>query len=552
MSSLFKSVKDKYKNKVNRKIVKGYAVEQLPEIPSYLDTIIRSSIKSISPEIPFKYLGYKILSPDEDIANQGNITDIDISNSTLYKVTYTFEYNEEPIERTLSLPYVKEGGILVLSDAKYSIVPVLTEYVISSAKGDIFTRLMKDKLIFKKLERVIMIDGRRTPIAIVISDIYKLSKSKNPQVPVALLLFIKYGFKGLFKSLFNTTVVLLVDEEPSLKLKDTHTIFSSTGKKPRGLKDLDYIPHNIIIAVPKDKVSQYMESVITSLIWTFDTSNVFSKELKNVLNDSAKEKRFWKLLLGKVIFRNSYTYDKIFTSMNEYIGMIDGYMDDVTQKKLRENNIILDDFYDLIALVIRDYNMFVVTAESRSTSSENRYLDINYYLMFEHIAGINKAFFAINKEFKQDKLTYNSIVNIFNKQLSAKKIFNLIKGGNVSLALIPVDYSGDNYYPKITSMLEDQNRGQGVKRSKTNVFPFATRTLHAEDLNMGNLLYLSKKSPTPRLKVNPYVDIDFESGKIKITKSKKSTLEQLEEMLSGKTASKLINSDLIDSNIDEE
>ena len=95
--------------------------------------------------------------------------------------------------------------------------------------------------------------------------------------------------------------------------------------------------------------------------------------------------------------------------------------------------------------------------------------------------------------------------------------------------------------------MSKQNCGSGVKRSKNNSFPYATRTLHAEDLNMGNLLFLSKKTPTPRFRVNPYIDVDFNTGKIILTKKKKKTLNILEEMLSGKVSEKQIDPSLINS-----
>jgi len=79
-----------------------------------------------------------------------------------------------------------------------------------------------------------------------------------------------------------------------------------------------------------------------------------------------------------------------------------------------------------------------------------------------------------------------------------------------------------------------QNRGQGVKRSTRNVLPPNTKTLRAEDLAFGSMLYLIKKYPSPRFKINPFVKVELETGKIKLDDDVKRTVDKLEVMLTHK------------------
>jgi hypothetical protein len=298
------------------------------------------------------------------------------------------------------------------------------------------------------------------------------------------------------------------------------------------LKDPNYRPHGIKILVPKDKVTPTLESIVGSLIVSFDLVNLYSKDIVNVIDNPKKEKIFWKAILGKVIYKNNYTLSRLLKDMDEFLDVVKGYIDEIIYEKLKENNIIVNDFYELIFHIIDKFNHYVLIGEERSASIDTRYIDINYYILFELISGINKTLYSINKEYSRKKLTTKDINKIFNNHWSSRKIFNLIKNG-VNIALNLVDYSGDNYYWKITSLLHDQNQGQGVKKHKDNAFPKSTRQIHAEDLIMGNVLYLSKKAPSPRFKINPFAKIDFTTGKF-ITDDVRDTLEVLNKLLEGK------------------
>jgi hypothetical protein len=535
-----KQVEDKAK--FNTKITQGLAKYYLEKVPYFLDTIIRTGVQNLNPNIPFKYHGWRYLSAEEDYKDQfkssSTKTVIDIAKNTLYKIEFKFEFDGKEFSRVLLLPYVEKGGVLTLSDAIYAVVPVLTEYTVYPTNKEVFVRLLKDKLVFKRQERNILINGIKTAVPIIHSYSYKLSQGANDKVPMALYLFVKNGFYGVFEKYFNTKPIvkglyeIVADEE-----KEKYTVFESTGIKPRILQDPNYEPHGIKILVEKDKVNPFMESIIGSLIYSFDIINRFSRNLPDILNGRSRmdEKMFWMILLGKVIFRNKYTNDKIIKAMTDHVSVINTYLDSIIEEKLKESGIFVEDFFDLIAYIIRHYNELVINSDKRSSSLDNRYIDIIYYVAFEIMSGINKIFYGINKEYnkKGDKLNFKDIESLFNKHMTSRKIFNLIKAP-INISLMPIDYSGDNYYPKITAILEDQNRAKGIERDSKAAFPPFARILHAEDLYMGNVLYIVKKSPSPRFRVNPFMELDINTGKIKMDNIMREKLDKLERMLSGK------------------
>ena len=76
-------------------------------------------------------------------------------------------------------------------------------------------------------------------------------------------------------------------------------------------------------------------------------------------------------------------------------------------------------------------------------------------------------------------------------------------------------------------------------RSKQSTFPKSTQVIHGEDLYLGTLLYLSKKSPTPRLKINPYADIT-PTGRFNPTKEEKRTIDKLDSMFKGRANNDMV------------
>ena len=96
------------------------------------------------------------------------------------------------------------------------------------------------------------------------------------------------------------------------------------------------------------------------------------------------------------------------------------------------------------------------------------------------------------------------------------------------------DISLDMIYIKSTSTLEDQSRGNGVNRGAKSQFPANTRFIKGQDPLIGSLLYLAKKSPSPRFKANIFMDYSVNSGKVKIAQEDIEIAEVIDKMLMGR------------------
>jgi len=63
--------------------------------------------------------------------------------------------------------------------------------------------------------------------------------------------------------------------------------------------------------------------------------------------------------------------------------------------------------------------------------------------------------------------------------------------------------------------------------------PASTKVLKGGDLGFGSLLFLRKALPSPRFKLNMFVDYDVATGRIRYTEEMKETLKLLGDMLQG-------------------
>ena len=552
MNDVMKAMLEESDIKLNGQVVEGMSMLYLESIIRHLDAVIKSGIATLSMDVPLIYKGYRKLTPKEDFYNNINSSIskniVDISKNYIFKVEFGFQYDGIEINRNIALPYVDRGGYLRLSDANYVIVPVLSEYPISPAPGQLFIRLLRDKLKIQKMERSILVNGEKVPKQIIYSKSYKLLKNVNDVVPIALYMFVKYGFYETFNKYFKTKPILLVGDVDTKKYEEEYNVYTTVGMKPRNLQMMNYIPHKIKILVKKEAVTPFLEIVVSSLIYSFDMSPLFAMNIGKVagkkehvgtqftFHNIDSESLFWITLLGKIIFKNKYSLDRIQVDMLEHMEILNGYLDNIIKEKLLEIGINIADFFDLIPWVIENFHELVMNYEKYSSKLSNRYIDVLYYILFDLIVGINKAFLEFKRTSSRKKLTEREINRLFNKYLSTKKVFNLIKGSGsgTNISILPVDNTTDAIFWKMSSILEDQNRGEGVKRSTRNVLPPNAKTLHAEDLVFGSMLHLIKKYPSPRFRVNPFVDIDFHTGKILITGDLEKSVDKLESMLVNK------------------
>lgn len=560
MNNTLARIIDETSPKFNKEVTDGNVPRVLKGCPEYLDAIFRSSIKSLSPSVDMEYLGVRRLTPEEEFrysfTGSPPRATYDIAVSDIYMVEFMFRYGNEYINKPMYLPYALDGNILRISSAVYAITPVLSDTVISPSSDKVFVRLLKDKLTFESFSYNIIFNGERKPKHMLYTTIIKTSKLKimdnlgKVVTAASLYLLGEYGLRGSIKKYAGIDDVVITNKSVD-KLREHYNVYESTGLPPKALKEKrGYVKNEIKICIPKSaNITTYLENLIVGAIYTIDVLPHNQEDLLNAdehrnLDD---ERMYWRIALGRIAYNNTYSIDRIGPDTDSHFNALQGYLDNLIQEKLRENDIIVDTFFDLIAVLLSRFNTWLLNSKMYNSDISNRYIDIYYYILYDIIIGFNKVILNINK--RADKkigiLDLKEINKMFNNDFIARKIFSVVKSKQISLAAQSIsDYTLDIKYPKITALLEDQSRGDGVKRSAKVKFPEATKSIKAQQLAMGSLLFLSKTAPSPVFKSNMYMLYNTDTGKLIIPPELQKKLDKLEKMLQGRTEN--INVETID------
>ena len=551
MNDVLSNIIDTKCPQFNTDITEGKAKELLELAPDYLDSIFRSSIKSLSPSIDLVYEGYRRLSPEEEfktlIANDPNKIVYDLSISDIYAIEYIFKYQGVTVRRPLLLPFADIGNLIRISNTTYSIVPVLSDTVISPSGIEVFVRLLKDKLTFRGLHRNFILNEEKVAGQIIHTTIVKTGKLSlkdelgKPKTAVSLYLLGKYGLKETVRRYCKDYDIRIMNlDDITEETKKKFNIYRSTKVRPRNLKtnNANYYGHNVCVIVDKKKeVSTLVENFIFGILYTFDILPDNAEEVIELIegNNIEDEILFWRILLGRISYRNSFSIDRIVEDMTEHFDTLEGYLDTLIRQKLHENNILVENFYDLLVVILSNFNVWLINSKEYNSNLNNRYIDILYYVMYDIIVGFNKIILALNKRASKNAIpALKEFSKVCSTELPTKKIFGLVKSTAMNLALALTEITTDIKYPKGTALLEDQSRGSGVRRGKNNQFPEATKTLKGHDLCLGSLLFLNKAAPSPRFRSNLYMKYDIMSGRIKLSEQDNKMIEELDVLLRGR------------------
>jgi len=452
MNRVLKNIMCENTPRVNPKIMNGTALEVLEAMPAYLDEFFRSGLKSLSNKIDFNYLGYRRMTPIEEyktmIARNTGAVVYDLSHSNVYVVEFKFEYEGVVINRPIYLPYATEGNLLVMGGATYHITPVLSDTVITPSESGVFMRLLKAKLNFTARSRYFVVNGNKVAGNIIYGNILIPNNKQivdrigHPLTATSLYLFGRFGLTETLKRYGNVEDVI-VTNDPTLDPGDDYIVYESSGIKPRGLKTIPYIPHNVKIMVKGKNMNRaYVDNVLFGAIYTLDLLPDIEPDLVNIFNsgDLKTEISFWRITLGRVIYKNSFSIDRIAQDIDDHYVILEGYVDDLIRVKLRESGSSARTFFDLLAMIMTNYSAWVLSSKEYNSNIENRYIDILYYLTCDIIIGFNRVVLSLNKRItKTSKISYKEVSKILGNELGTRRVYNLTKSTEPNLAITGVD-----------------------------------------------------------------------------------------------------------------
>ena len=514
MHSSFRQLIDRNAPKMNHAMMRGLAVHKVGQLEQYINSVFRSAAKSF-PE-GLEYVGYERCSPLEEYteatrarSNNRNKRTGDIARSDIYMCKYQLRWKGVDLEpKYIYLPFLRESGEMWLGGAPYHISPVLSDRVISVGFDSVFVRLLRDKLTFKRCLHTLMVDGKRETTHVVWSKIYRNNASKRKVMPttranttVMHYLFARMGFKASMRALLGFDPVVSDTPFDKQQYDPDKWVICNSACSVNNVKPATYIGQfykgtNIEIAIPKVHWNATVKSIIGSVYYLLDhfPSKLTLSSLENTQQ--------WMILLGHIVFSGNYTDGKLYESINEHFNSLEGYVDTVIYRKLEDAGYSVNNLYDLLVLVIRNFNDWIVNAQSTINSVYGKELEVDYYVGFEITSGIFRFGFNLNKLAARKELTEKDVTEMLNRNITTGAVYKLRSG---NLAVSGLNYSGDNMYPKVTAIIAEQESLPGPKRGKhKRKVPDITRYFHSSMLEIGSMLYLPKSRPICTSRMNPY------------------------------------------------
>ncbi len=543
---MLKSIRDQINDatpKVNPDIGNGLVNKHIKDIESYVNSIFQIAFK----DFDLKYLGYDKCTPKEEldkILTNKQKARIDVSKSNIYMVRYYFQYKGEDLPPLyLYLPYLEQGGILYLSGSAFSISPVLADKIISVGMNDVFVRLIRDKLNFKRacysyLSSTENSINYRESIQYVYSVMYrKKNKSEKTVKPfkkanhlLVHYLFAKYGVSETFQKFFGFVPEIgdSVSINETTHPLDQYVICQSMNLNSlNSKKNVFYMPTDIRIAVRKEQYTTALKKYIVAFFYITD---LFPDRV-NV--QDVDKPRLWIILLALMIFPNNISEGKLESDIRDHFSSLNNYVDDLVKVKLKESKIkdvSLDcnDIYELFNKIVVFFDDWIQASRGRVNSMYDKEISVLYYVCSDIIM---QAFYLLYelKPLSKKHTNINVISKTINKFLKPTCILGLKnKSGYVSGNYT----SGDNKYFKLTSILVPQESATTKKKKGGGIsIGSATNNLHASIIEVGNAFGMPKTDPVGTSRINAYLNISPVDCTVQRNEELRETLDNFQERI---------------------
>lgn len=527
-NALFDAITDRMP-KFNDEVVNGLATAEMEHVEAYIERVWQCAAADFPAGLTYE--GFRRLTPKEEYLinsrrGSGPAT-MEIARSDVYMVEYHLAWQGVRLPPcNVNLPIVEDGGIIHIRGSKYSICPVLADVAISVDMNSIFIPLLRDNITYLRLQQHFYCDGQRQSIYVVWSsihhDVKKGTKAGGSRIvtTMAHYLFAKYGVTGAFLKYANAHVVVGTSATMTRERypKAEWVLCSSTRHRPPKLKDNNYIPSDVVIAVPRQ---EYVDnpSVANLIAGFFYIADYFPQR---VIPDDVDETYLWCVLMGISIWGFGASEGRMADEVEKHLVSLDGYVDNEARRDLRDAGVIVADIYDLFMYLIDHFTQRMVDAHANLSSMYDKRLMVLRYVMKGLVMSINLFMYRVKANQKK-QLTAKDIGERLSNEINPNVILKInTKHGEVDTG---VSSPGDNKYFKITARIVKQVNSSGP-RARTISMDDPANFLHSSIAECGSYLTPSGASPTGHERINPCIEL----GPGRVIQRHESTRELLDDV----------------------
>lgn len=507
---------------MNKDVMLGLAVNEMKMFEMKVDEQIRSICIGLPKNL--RYDGYSRCTPMEEfleVTRDHSYRRIfNLAKNSVYLVKYRFIFTddlgtEHLLHKHIYLIYVKEGNLFHISGTEMHLIPVLSDKVFTPSSDSIFVRLIQDRNNFFRMYHTVVIDGKRVSEYVAHAEIYRNPSKAKPgqqrelttkaKTTLIHYLFARYGFSEAFRRYTGTVpVVGWIEDFPESKYpRKDWVICETTGLQPKTCLDKLYHKNRIVLAFKREDWSEAAKQMTVGFFYVTDHfSHRFSTKLE-ILNDIS----LWMILIGHIRFSGDYPENKLLSSISEHFETIEPYLDTFVKSKLLECGISLDNYFDLLWYIQINFNKMIQKNEQSGLCTYGRSLEITQYVAHDIYYGFTMMKFKLNGIASKNGgvITKRDVADQLARTVRMGAIFQLNSGKIFSEV---VGYSGDHLYPKITSIIAQQETQSGSRESERRMVPGPKHYLDLSMLTAGSVLNLPKANPTPLVRVNPWITLD--------------------------------------------
>lgn len=500
------SLIDKVNPHFNPRIANGIVMDFMLNAEEHITRILQASQADYPDDL--KFLRIERVDPQTDYLNRVYDKSYNIAKNDTYMVKVLFEFKGKPLPPYyMSLPFVREAGLITINGSNFLISPVLIDEGLSVGTDSIFIHVNKDKITFMREHYAMMIDGMRENGFVIYSDVYNgrpdksiskkdLRRTKNMKPLIVQYLFAKHGVEGAFKEYLNVDVKIGKDDINTENYPaDEWVICSSIGVKPAGLKGTHFITPTTKLAVRRNQFDLVVQQMAMSLFYNLDY--FYSRSEREDLNNPVT----WKLFLGITLRPEEPSDLTVLNSAERNLNSLDTHLDSQVCASLASIDVIVFNIYDLFLEIMKTFTSRIIRSSQNLSTMYGKRMTVQRYILSMITEKIFRLGFKLQAKKKDKNLKEKDIMDILKTGIGKNDIGRINhKHAEVESA----SNSTDNIIPRLTSRLVLQK--DLTRDNNSNAF---TPDMHL-DVSIGEIGNLTAISgdQTGRSRLNMFAMVD--------------------------------------------
>lgn len=500
----------------NQALVDGVAFAELRDVTSTIDAAFRQIKDSFPPGL--QYDGCFFATPSKEIERsviRGQKTSanrLKLDKDTSYMLELRFSYNGVPRASGYTrVPYVIRGNETHISGKLYHILGVLIDTGVNLSGDSMYVHLNRANYKYQRQPHVIVRNGIELMDNALIARLHQQADRtrKNNQtrgenrisaVPnIFLYLMMDKGFTAAAKHYFGVDVI--VGEGTAEQLREQYPfgqydIFSSTNSRPSGIRKSKWRDVTNLHLIFKEEDNHVSQEIATNFFYLLDHFPSI------ITHQTLEDTETWKVVGGHFIFNTEETSAKLVEKVNDHLNRsIAPLIDHGTHRDLKQDGIVVNDMYELIAwLIMNEKRTF---REKTVTSMENKRITSSRYVLSYITNAITEFSYAMELLKNQPNITPKKIDDSIRQSLKESLFRSLMKNHP---EVRYTDVSVDNIFAS-TRMIVAQDRANVTGKKAGEQMYKPENVADSSMLLITQFAGLPKNDPTGRAYISPYVGL---------------------------------------------